>query len=155
MVSSFSFLKTWIRSHFTGFWRCLQKCVGFHFFLFKMGQTYFVFNVFWLQYISRWVWFENNKYRFHKLMSPVINSNSQTLLNSDLLFGIVMAPTIFLHLPWRQEDGKRENQPGNIDGKWEEFERTLVNKIQRNNPVYRHTCSASLCGSSYGGRWLG
>lgn len=101
-----------------------------------MDQIYFAFNVLWLQYISRWVWFENNKHWFHKLMSSVINLYSQTLLNSELLLGIVMALDNLSVLAWGQEDGKQENLAEDIDGKWEEFERTSVYRIQSSSPLF-------------------
>lgn len=50
-------------------------------------------------------------------MSSVINLYSQTLLNSELLLGIVMALDHLSVLAWRQEDGKQENQAEGIDGK--------------------------------------
>lgn len=113
-------------------------------FLFKMDQIYFAFHVLWCQYISRWVWFENNKHRFHKLMSPVINSNFPTSLNSD---------SSSLPLPWslrlsalaleagRQQTGKSNRD---IDEKWGELERTtFAYKIQSSSCLFIYTLS--LC----------
>lgn len=50
-------------------------------------------------------------------MSSVINLYSQTLLNSELLLGIVMALDNLSVLAWGQEDGKQENLAKDIDGK--------------------------------------
>lgn len=127
---------------------CLQKCPGLHFFfLFKRDQICFVLNVLWLQYISQWVWFENNKHRFHKLMSPVINSNFQTSLNSDSYYvWHCHGPTISRRLPWRQEDEKQENQTENIDRKWEELEgTTFVYEIQSSRPLFICTLPSPPC----------
>lgn len=120
------------------------------FFLFKTDHIYFAFNVLWLQYISRWVWFENNKHWFHKLMSSVINLYSQTLLNSELLLGIVMALDHFSVLAWRQEDGKQEKSSWGhrweVRRVWEDFS---VQNSEQQSSVY-NTHFPSPCGSSYG-----
>lgn len=109
-----------------------------------MDQVHFAFNVLWCQYISWWVWFENNKHRFHKPMSPVINSNFPTLLNSD---------SCYLALPWSlhlsalaPEAGRRQTGKSNraIDEEWEELEKTaLAYKVHSSSCIFACTLSLS------------
>lgn len=109
-----------------------------------MDQVHFAFNVLRCQYISRWVSFENNKHRFHKLMSPVINSNFPTSLNSD---------SCYLALPWSlhlsalaPEAGRWQTGKSNraIDEEWGKLEKTaLAYKVHSTGCLFASTLSLS------------
>lgn len=137
MVFSFSSLETWIQSHCSRFCRSVYKNVWDGIFLFKMCQIYLFFNVLWLQCISQQVWWENNKHQFHKLMSLVINSNSQTSLNSDFSYLALSHPGLRSALALKA--GRWETGKPNAEHRWEvrrNWGSTSVNKIQSSSPLY-------------------
>lgn len=140
MVSSFSSTETWVQAIFRNLKGAFTKMPGIAFFLFKMDQIYFTFSVLWFQYISWWMWFENNKHRFHKLMSPVINSNFPTLLNSRSCYlALSRSPLSFWTCPEGRKMWNRKIKPRR---RWE-VRRTWVDyfciKIQSSRALFMCT----------------